>query len=276
VARLGKYWNKIISVSEYINNEITDKHKNLISRSSVIPFGIETPESYINRVYDNNSKINIVYTGRIVQKQKRVADLTKIVNLLVNRNVDFQLTIVGDGKFKTQLEEMMKEYVEMGFVIFTGELKNAEVLNILDDQDIFILTSDYEGLPISLLEAMSRGCIPIVSDLKSGIPQLIVNNENGFRAPVGNIEKYFEYIKYLKDNIELRKKMSFNAYETILNNEYNSKTMVENYIKIFNESIDEVNTGDFRREKKFFTAILFNLSCIGKDILNSGIFNKLN
>jgi glycosyltransferase involved in cell wall biosynthesis len=67
---------------------------------------------------------------------------------------------------------------------------------LLANHDVFVLLSDYEGLPLSLLEAMGQGVVPVVSDLESGIRE-VVTEACGVRIPVGNIAAAAEAIAAL-------------------------------------------------------------------------------
>jgi glycosyltransferase involved in cell wall biosynthesis len=63
----------------------------------------------------------------------------------------------------------------------------AEVKKLYLDHDILVMPSRSEGLPVALLEGMAHGCVPVVSDLPSGIPELVLNGVSGFRIAVGDI-----------------------------------------------------------------------------------------
>ena len=77
-----------------------------------------------------------------------------------------------------------------------GAVPYAEVPELLRQHDVFLLASDYEGLPLSLLEAMSHGLVPVVSDLKSGIPE-VLDSTNGLLVPVNEVDGYPQAIIHL-------------------------------------------------------------------------------
>ena len=60
-----------------------------------------------------------------------------------------------------------------------GRLSRAEVLDELRTSDLFVLLSDFEGLPLSIIEAMAAGCVPVVAEMESGISELLVPDESG-------------------------------------------------------------------------------------------------
>jgi glycosyltransferase involved in cell wall biosynthesis len=74
-------------------------------------------------------------------------------------------------------------------ITFAGKVAYGDVPALLAAHDIFLLASDYEGLPLSLLEAMGAGLVPVVSDLASGI-RTVVTEERGIRVPIAQTEGY--------------------------------------------------------------------------------------
>jgi glycosyltransferase involved in cell wall biosynthesis len=113
-------------------------------------------------------------------------------------------------------------------VFFMGNIPNAGAYN--EYVDLFILPSNYEGLPIVILEAMSFGK-PIVASNVGGISEIVINNENGYT--VENIpETFAEKIKYILENKDIYKRFAENTlkrYEKDLTVE----KMIEGYRKIY-------------------------------------------
>jgi glycosyltransferase involved in cell wall biosynthesis len=66
-----------------------------------------------------------------------------------------------------------------GRILLPGRQDRAGILDALTSHDFFVLLSDFEGLPLSLVEAMARGCVPVVPEIPSGIPELIDSGEDG-------------------------------------------------------------------------------------------------
>jgi glycosyltransferase involved in cell wall biosynthesis len=115
---------------------------------------------------------------------------------LVASGIPFHWTIAGDGVERGFLERNLKSAGPAQTVSFTGAVKYADVPAVLAQHDIFLLASDYEGLPLSLLEAMGCGLVPVVSDLKSGIPE-VVDSINGILVPVDDVAGYARAIIHL-------------------------------------------------------------------------------
>jgi glycosyltransferase involved in cell wall biosynthesis len=108
------------------------------------------------------------------------------------------------------LEANLKAQAPGQTIIFAGSVRYAEVPALLREHDVFLLTSDYEGLPLSLLEAMGQGLVPVVSALKSGIPE-VVDNSNGLLVAVNDVPGYARAIVQLHAGRDLLAAKSFAA-----------------------------------------------------------------
>lgn len=113
-------------------------------------------------------------------------------------------------------------------VYFLGNIPNAGIYNSI--ADLFMLSSDYEGLPMVILEAMSLGK-PIVASNVGGIKEIVRNGQNGF--VVDNVAEDFKNkIEYILENIDIQQNFSKKSYE-IFNNELTADKMVDSYLKIY-------------------------------------------
>ena len=121
-----------------------------------IPCGINLP--VIDYSVHPGNLLQLVYVGRIGEYQKRVSDLVKVCSLLHQRNVTFHLDIIGDGSDKKPLENKFKETGLEALVTFHGWQPQKKVNEQLSVSDILVLTSDFEGTPIAMMEALASGC----------------------------------------------------------------------------------------------------------------------
>lgn len=81
--------------------------------------------------------------------------------------------MVGDGELKQNIEYRIKKYNIDDKVVLVGNVSNVNYY--LSNADIFVLSSDYEGLPLSILEAMASG-LPIISTNVGGVADIVTNN----------------------------------------------------------------------------------------------------
>jgi glycosyltransferase involved in cell wall biosynthesis len=165
-------------------------------RVECIPYGIDFPAEADERPRDASGPLRVVYVGRMVELQKRVSRLVAVIRQLAARQAPVEFTLVGSGPEEAQVR---RELAGIASARCLGEVPNGEIAGILREQDVFLLLSDFEGLPLSLLEAMGHGVVPVVSDLESGIRDL-VTDERGIRVPVGSVEAAVEALLQLAAN----------------------------------------------------------------------------
>mgnify|MGYP004632355217 CR=1 FL=1 len=161
-------------------------------------------------------KIKVFTIGRIgYQKNPRM------FNEIAEKNSNLQFTWIGEGELKEELTS--------GNIEITGWKNRDEVLKIINENDIFILTSLWEGLPISLLEAMYMKKICIVTNVV-GNKDVIENEKNGFVCK--NVDDFVNVLKKIQNNKYKLDEISDNAYRDVLK-QYNTKIMCEKYIKAY-------------------------------------------
>ena len=164
--------------------------------------------------FNKKHSLSILYLGRI-EKNKGIDYILEAAKKIKSENIPFMLHFAGK-------EENLGEYIplfqkELGDnFTYHGIVYGKEKTELLKECDIFILPSFYEGLPMSLLEAMSFGLIPIVTPVGS-IPTVVQNQENGIYIKVKDYDSIINAIKILNTNNDLNKKLSENTKNTILN-----------------------------------------------------------
>ncbi len=165
------------------------------------PYGIPIPEKLNRPSPVQNQPIRITYVGRLVHEQKRVHLFAQILQTLVNSDRPFVWRIAGEGARLRSLQKNLRTNSSQQRVSFEGQVPNDRIPELMLSSDIFLLPSDYEGLPISLLEAMAHGVVPVVSDLPSGIRE-VVNAETGIVVHPENIDGYAAAILQLDSDRE--------------------------------------------------------------------------
>jgi glycosyltransferase involved in cell wall biosynthesis len=125
---------------------------------------------------ENEDVVRMVSTGRLVP-QKRFDRLLRIAYQLKNTwHLNVQIDILGDGPDRNDLEKLAAEMQLSNVVIFRGAV--ADVNSFYQKARIFVLTSDWEGTPNVILEAMACG-LPVVATRVGGIPEIVQDGETG-------------------------------------------------------------------------------------------------
>lgn len=239
VDRLGRYWDACVNVSSFLQNQVSINYPVLANRTFHIGYGVPHDDKIPTSPLRGNEILRILYTGRLYELQKRVSDLVKIAHRLEAKGVPFQLTIVGRGEEEETMRASLAELIAKGSVTFLGSMNNDEVLKLYEQYDCFVLTSNFEGLPVSLLEAMSAGVIPVVTAIRSGIPDVVVPGENGYILPIGDVDAFVESFAELQRDKAKRAAYSAAAFQKVAKGDY----AIEHVVDRYNEVIDFIRQG---------------------------------
>ena len=165
-----------------------------------IPYGVELPpEDYVKPV---NSVLKLVFLGRLIE-EKGVLLLKDIDKQLQKEGIKAEWTIIGQGYLEQTLHDQWKGCTNVRFVQAND---TQAVYSILQEQDILVFPSWFEGTPVSIMEALSRGVIPVVSDLPGGTRDM-VTEEIGIRCDVKDPVAYAKAIEDLYRNRTKMKQM---------------------------------------------------------------------
>lgn len=245
--RMRKYWNGIVTVSKAIADEVHELDAEVDTRLVTIPYGVQTASSF-SRLSSHQGTMRVAYAGRLSQHQKRVLILPEIFEKLFLQERNIEITIIGDGSDRIELTKRCESWTSKGLIRFLGALTNEEVLKQFAAHDAIILTSEFEGMPVAILEAMGQGCVPVVSEIRSGIPELIRDGQNGFIVSPGDTGAFAERILRLYKDRSLLQSLSRNAYTTI-RERFELNRMVDEYLRFFSRLIHEAESGEYHRPK---------------------------
>lgn len=179
------------------------------SHYEIIPNPVN--DLFIKKPYSGERRKVIVNVGRI-EEQKNQLLLIKSFEKLKDKFSDYKLIIYGEGSKKNKLIRYVDEQNLKNKVIFAGQVDN--IYDKIYDASLFVLSSDYEGMPNALIEAMCLGLPVISTDCPCGGPKMLIKNgENGFLVPVNDETKLSETIDKILEDYNLRKKLSMHASE---------------------------------------------------------------
>lgn len=176
-------------------------------------FGISV-ENKFDYVYNPNSfplqtslfkkKKEIIYVGRLDNRSKKVGRLIKVWSKVGKKYPDWNLTIVGDGPDRNQLEVLKKKY-QVGNLTFEGFQSPIEYYK---RASIICMISSFEGFPMVLVEAMQFGCVPIAFDSFEAIHDVIIPEKTGELVKPFKIKDYINKLSNLIDDDTKRTTMS--------------------------------------------------------------------
>ena len=206
-------WAKHIIVLSEEEKSIVEKDfkkNNVISLPNCID--LSQARSY-NRTFDAEKQLSLLYLGRI-EKNKGIDYILEAAKQLKADGVSFKLHFAG--KEETQDEYIPQFKSELGeSFIYHGVVFGKVKSDLLKQCDVFLLPSFYEGLPMSLLETMSFGMVPVVTSVGS-IPTVVSDNVNGLYVGVKNTDDIVSSIHHLCTDKALLNRLSSEAQNTIV------------------------------------------------------------
>ena len=215
---LKQLFRRILKQSKYILTPGPNSRNYWVEHHRINPLKIKLLHSTINtKVFlpvEHNYEFDFIFIGRL-HVIKKVNEVLKGFLVLKNKGFNFKACIVGDGDEFDSIKKDIINYKLKDKVYLVGYQKN--VYQYLKKSKIFVMASVMEGLPVSLMEAMSCEKLVITSNV-GNIPYLVEHNKNGLLFKNGDytslqklmVDAFTNYSKYNKVRKEARK--------TIINN----------------------------------------------------------
>ncbi len=193
-----RFADKVVGVSQSVIDHLMRTREIPATKGIVIYNPVSKPKVFPKK---ENLNFNIVYVGRL-EKVKNVATLLRAFAKLSKK--DIQLTIVGDGRERENLEKLAGVLNISNKVTFVGFVK--EPSQYLCSADLYILPSFSEGFGIAAVEAMFLQ-IPVLCSNVGGIPEFINDGENGWLFDPHNENEFLSTFNYILnlDNIQLQR-----------------------------------------------------------------------
>lgn len=228
----------VSAVSRFLKEKtLTNYH--IEKEIEVIPNFVDTTlfapaeESPLRKKLAPNNEKLLVHTSnfRVV---KRVSDTIKIFEK-VEKEISSKLVLVGDGPDRSECERLCRELNLCDKVMFLG--KQEALTDILNAADVFLIPSQSESFGLAALEAMACG-LPVISSSVGGLPELVVHNQNGFIAEIGDINRMAKYTLDLLTNEKKYKTFSANARQRAVDS-FDKSIVIPMYEKYYEKVMNE-------------------------------------
>jgi glycosyltransferase involved in cell wall biosynthesis len=138
--------------------------------------------------------LRLIWFGRLYRRVKRIFDLIPICDGLVARGLPFHLTVLGDGDDAGPLRDRLREHIDAGRATMKPAVRAERVFGELLGHDVFLSTSEFEGGPLTLVEAMGSGVVPVVTDISGYCRDLVEDDRTGYRVPIGDAAGFVDRI----------------------------------------------------------------------------------
>jgi len=214
-----------IAISQKVRETTADMYGYPENEIPIVHNGIDLgkclPKKDVNIGEDRPARI--VNIGRFTE-QKNQYELIRAAELLHNKGVNFVLDIYGEGELESSLRA---EIADVDYIRLCGTV--GDCYEVLSGADVFALPSNYEGLPMTLLEAMGSG-LPIVASGVGGVPELIEPEESGLLCHTDAEDIACQLERMIKDEA-LRKRCAMGAL--LRSEQYSSEVMAAKYLRVY-------------------------------------------
>jgi glycosyltransferase involved in cell wall biosynthesis len=204
-------------------------------RIEEIPYGIAFAPTGRTAPSPADSPLTVIYLGRLIEEQKRISRVVELIQRCAAARDPIRFTVAGAGSEEAKIREQLSH---CNNVTMRGPANNAEVAELLAAHEVFLLLSDYEGLPLTLLEAMGAGVTPLISDLESGIRD-VVTDSTGYRVPIGDVDGAHRLLRRLVGERDLLFQKG-QAAARLARAGYGAAAMTERFLALVPEPATEI------------------------------------
>ncbi len=232
------YYNLAVRHADAIDAFVTYTERMAARLREVLPgreqsvvllrYGVDIPREYRQTA---PGPLRVIYSGRLA-RDKGVFDLPRIAAALRDNGHRIHWTIQGAGPDEQQLRAEWPDAATH----WTGQQPMTAVLQGYRRHDVLVMPSRHEGLPVALLEAGAAGVVPVVSNLASGIPEIVEPAVTGFRPEAGDIRGFVEAIARLDRDRRLLESASA-AVRRLVSQRYDAMACTADYQRLYQQLI---------------------------------------
>lgn len=231
---------RIVALTPRLQEDLVTGYGVSPDKIALIPNGVP-PERFAaaaRAVRGRGEALRLGFLGRLEHRQKGVMHLPDILRHLEDAGVPFQLRIAGQGKDEAELRRALAGLADPEAVRFLGSLTPGEIPGFLEETDVFLFPSHFEGCPNALLEAMAAGAVPVAWRLPGITDFLIEAGKTGFLAETGGTAEFARHIEGLaRDRAQLQA-MS-RAVSAAARSRFSRETCVRAYAGLFETVMSE-------------------------------------
>lgn len=204
-----------------------------------LPLGIPITNLVAPRNPNPDRPLRLLYYGRLENESKGVRLFPKIADALKRRGLRYYWTIQGKGPEEDFLRKALASEIREGVVSLTPPVELARLASVVRNHDIYLLSSTNEGGPLTLLESMALGLVPVCGDIP-GLVTEVIDANNGFRVPQAEADAYAQSIGALDADRALLERMSVAACKKITGN-FSQEAMGERFAEFFRSCADRAS-----------------------------------
>ncbi|WP_027415573.1 glycosyltransferase family 4 protein [Aneurinibacillus terranovensis] len=223
----AKISKKIICVSEYdrelaLQYEVAEENKLITIHNGI-------SEQYSINNQDTGDTMRVVMVARFSAQK----DHNTLIRAAANISSPVEFILVGHGELMEQSRLLVNQLHVADRISFLG--MQRDIPGILSKSDVFVLTSHYEGFPISILEAMRAG-LPVIASDVGGVKEAVIDGVTGFLVPRGDVQAVQNRLEVLANNPIFRKQMGEAGRKRFLEH-FTKQKMIEKTFSVYEELV---------------------------------------
>ncbi len=225
ILKTGKAAEMICPVSHDLKNAL--KRFGIEGPFEVIPNVVDTDLFHFD-IKERNDPKKILHVSTLNDDHKNVVGILKVINKLRKKRTDFQLTLAGNKYGDKHLNYAKTLGIPPEMLTILDEIPLEDIAKIMQQQDIFILFSNYENLPCVISEAQASGLVVIATNV-GGVSEMI-DQKNGFLIDAKDETALLENLDYLLDHLSLYEP---NEIRTAAIENYSYKSVANQFYTIY-------------------------------------------
>jgi glycosyltransferase involved in cell wall biosynthesis len=229
-----KYFRVVpVAISPIVKKTIIEEYGLSCENVPMIYNGADIKKCLVKTDYSFHGTIKILHVGRLtsVKNQDLLID---VIKRLCDNGFNVSLDLYGEGGKKNEYQEKILTLNLQGKVNLKG--LTDDVYPVMHRADIFVLPSIYEGMPMTLIEAMGTG-LPIIASKVGGIPDMIENGKEGLLINPSFDELYKCIEKLIRDE-GLRRHLGVNARRKSI--DFSTEVMAKNYSDLYERRLKDI------------------------------------
>ncbi len=236
-----KMANFAIAISDYNRKSLVSQAPEAEpSKVRTIHCGVN-PDVFLPCTRTNQHPPVFLAVGNLVW-QKGHAYLIEACRFLKARGVEYRCVIIGEGPKREELENLIRRYNMEEEVDLHGSVPHESIQLYYNRADILVHPSISEGIPVVLMEAMSKE-LTVIATRITGVPELVEHGEDGLLVAPGNVAELAEAMVILRNNKELRTRLGNNARRKILR-AFNAEVNIKKIKKLFESELRMIHARD--------------------------------
>lgn len=237
-----RFFDAVVPLSDELMRDMErlkiPKRKTHFIRNGVDLRDIDETLNQIEKHQDSTTNTKdtkyIGFIGQLIPR-KGIPDLIEVFDMLHASDKSLKLLLIGDGQQRQELESMVATKKSHANIEFLGFRQDR--LELLNQFDLFVMTSSLEGIPRCMMEAMAVG-VPVVAYDIPGVDQLIEHEVTGLLAPLGDKEALRAQCERILTNTELAEQLA-KAARAKVDEKYSAARMAKEYVAIYEQLLGD-------------------------------------